>query len=52
MKNRIETPVGKLMVNEVLKSRLYHKVMIGSKKECDIGNMWQIVENDTFCDKN
>jgi len=37
---------------DVSDGRLYHKVMIGSKKGCDIGNMWQIVENDTFCGKN
>ena len=30
-------------------SRLYHKVTISSRKECDFGSMQQVVKNGTFC---
>ena len=38
MKNRTETPVRKLMVNKVLE-KLYHKVIISSRKKCNLGSM-------------
>ena len=44
MKNRTETLIGKLMMNEVLEKlwmylMVYHKITVGSKKRHNISSM-------------